>query len=208
MSLIGDISRYIENYDKGYLPVEESFRHKIFWPIAQEETNFALGNVHEENYSTPSGSVEFHTGIDLHCFLGTPVVAPENSYLLLALKDSRSCRQKVDLFLQGQETRIIYSLCHLDFKSLPKRIKEVSGPGKYRNLPIKERELLGTIGEWHLHISDYPNHNHLLAKSFDNKCDHLHLSASLPTEEDFKRQRIFSGTDEFNPLLILTELKI
>ena len=201
------MKKYTQNCDKGKLPLEERFRHVISWPVQLEKATFALGNVHEENYTTPSGSIEYHTGIDLHCFSGTPVFAPENSYLLLALQDNRPAKQKVDLYLQGQKTKIIYSFCHLDFESLPKKIKEVNGRGEYRYFQIIDGELLGAVGKWHQCMTNYPNYDNQLVKLFGNRCDHLHISTSLPAEEDFKKQRIFSWTDEFNPLLILKRLE-
>ncbi len=217
--------RYLRHAKEGILPSQlEHLAYSLPWPVDMEAPLMHLGNfstpieqiwqvVSANNYDPdnipndiePDNIDPLHMGIDIQSMPGAKVKAVESGIVTAFGRDTREqLKHLANIYVLSKSTNITWSYSHLDFDSIPDKIKKHGDFFFDKNGPIieiEQDEFIGEIGPWKLDLiqslilEDVQN---IYGKEFH----HLDLSAMELDENGISAtQQIY-----FNPLLFLKKL--
>ncbi|MEA2004342.1 MAG: hypothetical protein U9O53_05315 [archaeon] len=208
--LIGDTGLYIENKDKGFLPVAlGSLRHKIPWPIKKDTENIHISAFYNDNhYVIPKiiipGLKDLHDGVDIQVASKTHVIAPETSKVIhIDHCDRRG--NLVDILLYSEESKIVYDILHIDKDSIPERISDRAWFDRYTDTEVSCGEIIGEVGFWPLELRDAVRIPEDVEEIYGRCYHHIHLRMFYyPDRSELRGASYLENS--FNPLLVLEEM--
>ena len=208
--LIGNTGLYIENKDKGFLPVAlDSLRHKIQWPIKKDTENIHISAFYNDvHYVIPTISIpglkDLHDGVDVQALSKTQVIAPETSKVI----HIDHCERRgnlVDILLYSEESKIVYNILHVDKDSIPERISDRVWFDRYTDTEVSCGETIGEIGFWPLELTDAVRIPEDVEEIYGRCYHHIHIRMFYYPDE--RQLTSTSGLENsFNPLLVLEEM--
>lgn len=150
----GEKEAYLQSLEKfGQLPQEiEHLRHQIDWPVDMKNPHSHI-TTHfraEQNYSDPKPSQSTHDAVDIQLDLGSKIIAPENN-LIVVMADQGGPNFKrglADIILYSKEYGIVYKFCHLDAKSLSKKLLERTYFDADSKIRLNKGDEVGRVGKF------------------------------------------------------------
>ena len=214
IELIGRSAEYNQKKDEGVYPsnlARTMPRHSIDWPLDLADQPIHLSCYYGEPFYPAPDFPGMHFGLDVQVKKDTEVFAPETSRVLMQQPKDPSGLD--DVYLWGQDTGIIYVLCHLEPKSLHMRIwpcghSDIATLDLDSRLIVKKGAFVGKVGIWpsllrpavkipedvqEIHGRDY---HHLEIQTHD------YSNGRKPRYKDD-----LYDCYEFNPLLVLDDLR-
>lgn len=213
--LIGRSEIYDEKKDYGFYPsdLERAVpRHSVEWPIDVNAQKIHLSCYFKETNYFNNSYIRRHDGLDIQVKAYTELFAPETSSVVMRLKYTPSGLDSV--FLLGQRTGIIYILDHLESGSLPREIT----PPRYNfddrdrlnmdsDLIVEEGKFVGRVGRWPLLLNAGVNIPKDVEAIHGRNYHHLHLETHNYSNGRKPKGEYLDEGFEFNPLLVLKDLK-
>ncbi len=189
-----------EQHLEGKLPEElERFRHSVDWPINPNDENFHLSYYFLETREGKKGGN--HSGIDIKVPAQTPIYAPESGRIVSVRSDGRDDFLG-DIILYSDETRIAYSLAHVQFFDLPEKIRKCKPFDRDSPITVEKGEQIASVGYWPFENKNYDFLPEDIKALKEYYC-HLHFGTEFcPNISQLKEDM----NSRFNPLLILKKL--
>ncbi len=187
------------------------------WPIDVEKVPFCVGGTfldfldEEAVKRSYHGRGELHYAVDLHVKAGTEILAIESGEIAY-FYDDRGRESVANLYLASKDSRILWSLLHLDEASLRKRFSGLGtsddwlfGVNPLPRIPIEAEKPVSLVAEYDYFypIEGFPD-------EFSDGY-HLHLSAHDIIDgtrilRDDKFRRALIRQFPLNPLFLLRPL--
>ncbi len=217
--------RYLRHAQEGGLPDKlKHLAHSLPWPVDMSNPLMHIGNfstpiekiwqvVSADNYDPDNipGTIEpdnidpLHMGIDVQSVPGTKVKAVESGIITAFSRDTREQLEHLaNIYVLSKSTNITWSYAHLDFDSIPDKIKKHGDFcfDKKTSIEIDQNEFVGEVGPFKLNLGLSPipeDVQNIYGKEFH----HLDLSAMELNENGIS---VSPQQPYLNPLLFLKKL--